>query len=69
MKTHNYCVYIVTNKTNTVLYVGVTSNLQDRIWQHKQKVYKGFTAKYECNKLAYFEEFNGYKMPFSERSN
>jgi putative endonuclease len=40
-----------------VLYIGVTSNLQDRIWQHKQKVYKGFTSKYECNKLVYFEEY------------
>ena len=57
MKVHNYSVYIVTNKANTVLYIGVTSNLQDRIWQHKQKAYKGFTSKYECNKLVYFEDY------------
>ena len=53
----NPCVYIITNKTNTVFYIGVTSDLQDRIWQHKQKVYKGFSAKYDCNKLVYFEEY------------
>ncbi|MDB5109834.1 MAG: Excinuclease subunit domain protein [Mucilaginibacter sp.] len=57
MKTHEYCIYIVSNKANTVLYIGVTSNLQDRIWQHKQKVFKGFTAKYNCNKLVYYEEY------------
>ena len=57
MKVHNYSVYIVTNKANTVFYIGVTSNLQDRIWQHKQKVYEGFTSKYECNKLVYFEDY------------
>jgi putative endonuclease len=57
MKRHEYCVYIVTNKANTVLYVGVTSDLQGRISEHKLKIYKGFTAKYECNKLVYFEDF------------
>jgi putative endonuclease len=57
MKTHGYCVYIITNKANTVFYIGVTSNLQGRIWEHKQKVFKGFTAKYDCNKLVYFEEY------------
>jgi len=57
MKVHNYYVYIICNKANTVLYIGVTSDLQERIWQHKQKVFKGFSAKYDCNKLAYFEEF------------
>ncbi|MBS1526141.1 MAG: GIY-YIG nuclease family protein [Bacteroidetes bacterium] len=57
MKQHNYCVYIVTNKDNRVLYIGVTSDLQVRIWQHKNKVYKGFTARYDCHKLVYYEEF------------
>ncbi|HVW99871.1 MAG TPA: GIY-YIG nuclease family protein [Candidatus Babeliaceae bacterium] len=57
MKQHNYCVYIITNKNNRVLYIGVTSDLQGRIWQHKNKVYKGFAARYGCNKLVYYEEF------------
>jgi len=51
MKDHQYFVYIITNRVNTVFYIGVTGNLQERIWQHKQKVYQCFTARYDCNKL------------------
>lgn len=51
-----YCVYILTNKTNTVLYVGVTGNLPRRISEHKNKTIKGFTEKYNVNKLVYFEQ-------------
>ena len=50
-------VYIVTNKSNNVLYVGVTSNLIQRIYQHKEKLIAGFTKKYNCTKLVYFEQF------------
>jgi len=50
-------VYFITNKTNKVLYIGVTSNLEKRVYQHKIKAYKGFTEKYNCNKLIYFEVF------------
>ena len=52
-------VYIVTNKNNTVLYVGVTSNLKQRILDHQNKKYKNaFSARYNCNKLVYYECFN-----------
>ncbi len=51
------CVYFITNKNNTVIYIGVTSNLLKRIYQHKTKSFKGFTLKYNCDKLVYFEEF------------
>ena len=57
MKKHEYAVYILTNKSNTVLYIGVTSDLHGRIYNHKQKTHAGFTAKYECNNLVYYEEF------------
>ena len=51
------CVYIVTNKTNRVLYTGVTSDLYSRIVEHKEKYFPGsFTSKYQCNKLVYFEQ-------------
>ncbi|WP_160127559.1 GIY-YIG nuclease family protein [Kordia antarctica] len=53
---HPY-VYFLTNKNNTVIYIGVTSNLTKRVYQHKAKIYKGFTSKYNCDKLVYFEEF------------
>ncbi|WP_298779348.1 GIY-YIG nuclease family protein [uncultured Polaribacter sp.] len=51
-------IYFLTNKNNTVIYIGVTSNLIKRIYQHKTKVFKGFTSKYNCDKLVYFEEFD-----------
>lgn len=48
-------VYIMTNRINTVLYTGVTSSLQKRIWQHKEKLVPGFTKKYNVIKLIYYE--------------
>ncbi len=49
-------VYILTNKNHTVLYTGVTSDLVNRVIQHREKQIKGFTAKYNVTKLVYFEE-------------
>src|SRR5690349_17304432 len=52
------CIYILTNNHHTVLYTGVTSDLNKRIWQHQNKEYlTSFTAKYNCNKLVYYENF------------
>jgi putative endonuclease len=48
----------MTNKINTVLYTGITSNLKKRIWEHKEKTIKGFTKKYNIDKLVYWEIFN-----------
>ncbi len=50
-------IYFMTNKNNTVIYIGVSGNLLKRVYQHKTKAYKGFTSKYNCDKLVYFEEF------------
>jgi putative endonuclease len=49
-------VYIMTNKPNGTLYVGVTSDLVGRVWQHKEHVADGFTKKYDLTKLVYFEQ-------------
>ena len=51
-------VYIMTNKINTVLYTGVTSELQKRVYEHREKLIDGFTKKYRINKLVYFEVFD-----------
>ncbi len=50
-------IYILTNKTNKVLYTGVTNNLIKRTYQHKSKIADGFTKRYNVNKLVYFEVF------------
>ncbi|MEX0827969.1 MAG: GIY-YIG nuclease family protein [Haliea sp.] len=50
-----YYVYLLTNQNHRVLYVGVTNNLQRRIFEHKNKIIQGFTEKYNINKLVYFE--------------
>lgn len=52
-----YFVYIVTNKSNNVLYTGVTNNLQRRVYEHKNKLIEGFTSKYNLTRLVYCEEF------------
>ncbi len=48
-------VYMMTNKFNSVIYTGVTSNLKKRIYEHKQKLVDGFTKKYRIDKLVYYE--------------
>ncbi len=55
---HNYYVYILTNKNNTVLYTGVTNNLKRRVYEHKEKIIKGFTSKYNIDKLIYYEIYD-----------
>lgn len=51
-----YCVYILTNQHNKVFYIGVTGNLQKRIYEHKNKLAEGFTKKYNVDKLVYYEQ-------------
>ena len=50
-----YAVYILTNYNETTFYIGVTGNLQKRIWEHKNKVVEGFTKKYNVDRLVYYE--------------
>lgn len=59
------CVYILTNKHHSVIYVGVTKNLTKRIFQHKTKKYPGFTSKYNCTILVYYETFMDMQMAIS----
>ena len=50
-----YYVYIMTNKANTVFYTGVTNDLRRRVYEHQQKLMKGFTRRYNATKLVFFE--------------
>jgi putative endonuclease len=53
----SFYVYIVASRRNGTLYVGMTDNLAHRIWEHKSKARPGFTAKYGCDQLVWFEVF------------
>jgi putative endonuclease len=57
----NYYVYILSNRGNNVLYVGVTRNLKRRIIEHKHGMHNGFTKKYKVCKLIYFEQYSDIK--------
>ena len=57
MKIHLYYVYILTNAHHNVFYTGVTNDLERRCYEHKMKILKGFTQKYNVDKLIYFEKF------------
>ena len=52
-----FCVYIMTNRRNTVLYTGVTGDLKKRIYEHRMKLADGFTKRYQVDKLVYYEAF------------
>jgi putative endonuclease len=53
-----FYIYIITNPNNTVTQVGITSNLHERVSQHKEKVVRSFTSRYNINKLVYYEIFS-----------
>jgi len=62
MKLNLYYVYILTNTYNKVLYTGVTNDLVRRCYEHKSKIVKGFTQKYNVDKLVYFEIFDSIEL-------
>ena len=55
------------NWSNKVIYIGVTNDLRRRIYEHKQKIIKGFTQKYNVNKLIYFETFQDVRMAIARK--
>ena len=55
---NSYYVYILTNVSNKVLYIGVTNNLERRLYEHKKRLVPGFSAKYNVTKLVYLEQFS-----------
>ena len=57
-----YCVYIITNFRNTVLYTGVTGNLVARIYYHKNKSVSSFSSRYNLNKLVYYEIYEDVNL-------
>ena len=62
-------VYIMTNKPNGTLYVGVTSDLPKRIWQHREGVADGFTRRYGLKRLVYAEQHEGIRKAIQREKN
>ena len=60
-----YYVYILTNKTNAIMYIGVTDDLHRRLLEHKSEQIDGFTKKYHVNKLVYYEEYSEINIAIS----
>ena len=58
MNEKNYYVYILTNDWGNVMYVGMTSNIERRLYEHKQELADGFTKRYHVHKLVYYEQTN-----------
>ncbi len=64
-----YYLYLITNYSNSVLYLGVTNNLKRRITEHKEGINKGFSKKYNCNKLIWFEKFSDIGFAIEKEKN
>jgi putative endonuclease len=70
MKTnHQYFVYLLASKIRGTLYIGVTNDLQRRVYEHKKAIIKGFTQKYGVNKLVYFETFQDVNEAIKREKN
>jgi putative endonuclease len=61
MNVNNYYVYILASKRNGTLYIGITSDLKKRIFEHKNDLIEGFTKKYGVHDLVYYEQTNDVK--------
>ena len=61
-RSHNYYVYIMTNKHKNVLYVGITNSLGRRVYEHENGLIEGFTKKYNCFYLVYYEHFTNIDL-------
>ena len=62
-------IYILTNRPNGTLYIGVTSNLIQRVWQHREGVVPGFTKRYGLKRLVYFEAYDDISVAIQREMN
>jgi putative endonuclease len=69
MNKKNYYVYILANKRNGTLYIGITSSLKKRIYQHKNNAVDSFTKKYQVHKLVYYEQTSDAYVAISREKN
>jgi putative endonuclease len=65
---YNFWIYIVTNRSHSVLYIGVTNRLSRRTWEHREGVKAGFASKYQCKKLIYYEHYRHVRDAIARES-
>ena len=65
---YNFWVYVVTNRSSSVLYIGVTNRLSRRTWEHREGVKAGFASKYQCRKLIYYEHYRDVRDAIARES-
>ena len=65
MRDYRFYVYILTNYYGNVMYIGVTNNLQRRVYEHKEGVFEGFTKRYHVDKLVYYEFYEDIRHAIS----
>ena len=66
MEEYRYFIYILSNKSRTVFYTGVTNDLTKRVYEHRNNLTKGFTSKYNVNDLLYYEIFRDVNLAISK---
>ena len=66
---NSYYVYILSNYTDSTLYIGVTNDLKRRLYEHQNKLIEGFSSKYNTTKLVYFEEVSDVKAAIQREKN
>ena len=65
---YNFWIYIVTNRNESVLYIGVTNSLSRRTWEHREGTRTGFASDYQCKKLIYYEHYRDIRDALARES-
>jgi putative endonuclease len=65
---YNFWIYILTNRNHSVLYIGLTNRLSRRTWEHREGVKPGFSSKYQCKKLVYYEYYRDLRDAIARES-
>jgi len=65
---YNFWVYIVTNRNDSVLYIGVTNSLSRRTWKHREGIGANFPSRYQCKKLIYYEHYRDIRDAIARES-
>ena len=65
---YNFWIYIITNRSHSVLYIGITNRLSRRTWQHREGDAAGLASKYQCKKLVYYEHYRDVRDAIARES-